>query len=147
MEEFIFLTHCILLILILQKLCVSVTVFFNSPRITPYCKLYLLIIISPITSLQFIIMEIEEFEGEQQQDKFGSGIPSVFLNKIIESKVPKNLKIGKSFKDNLKLQIEVFIHYLLTISDEICIEKGSKFISIGQIKEALYEIDHDTIHQ
>ncbi len=61
--------------------------------------------------------------------------------------MPKNIIIGKSFKDNLKLQIEIFIHYLLTISDEISIEKRSKSITINHIKDALYEIDHENIHK
>lgn len=39
------------------------------------------------------------------------------------------------------------MHYLLTYADEIANDKGSKVINETIIKDALFEIDHENIHQ
>lgn len=39
------------------------------------------------------------------------------------------------------------MHYLVTYADEISNDKGSKVITENTIKDALFEIDHENIHQ
>lgn len=79
--------------------------------------------------------------------EFGKDIPQSYLAKLLKENVQENIKIGKSFKKDFAAQIEIFIHFLLTHSEELAKEKGSRVISDQMIFEALEEIDHPDISQ